>query len=179
MSIPRACTRPLSTTWATWCTEQTTASSRPLPSLRVSRVGRCQARRSFVGLANLFADGLSMGVGNYLSIRARESALEQQRRPEEEARRSPCKDERHGDRHASRCPAARPLHRESNDSHSVGRFQEEVRAAISHGQRNNSASFSDGFIQPRVCRGRSLSTCATRFRCRWLWTDKSLPLGKY
>ena len=29
-----------------------------------------------VGLANLFADGLSMGVGNFLSIRARESALE-------------------------------------------------------------------------------------------------------
>ena len=29
-----------------------------------------------VGMANLFADGLSMGVGNYLSIRARESALE-------------------------------------------------------------------------------------------------------
>ena len=39
-----------------------------------------------VGLANLFADGLSMGVGNYLSIQARESALEQQERPEEEAR---------------------------------------------------------------------------------------------
>ena len=39
-----------------------------------------------VGLANLFADGLSMGVGNYLSIRARESALERQQRPEEEAR---------------------------------------------------------------------------------------------
>ena len=39
-----------------------------------------------VGIANLLADGLSMGVGNYLSIRARESALERQRRPEEEAR---------------------------------------------------------------------------------------------
>jgi VIT1/CCC1 family predicted Fe2+/Mn2+ transporter len=38
-----------------------------------------------VGMANLFADGLSMGVGNYLSIRARESALEHQSRPEEEA----------------------------------------------------------------------------------------------
>lgn len=38
-----------------------------------------------VGMANLLADGLSMGVGNYLSIRARESALEHQRRPEEEA----------------------------------------------------------------------------------------------
>ena len=55
----------------------------------------------------------------------------------------------------------------------------EDQVAISHGQRNNLASFSDGFIQPRVCRGRSLSTCATRFRCRWLWTDKSLPRGKY
>ena len=38
-----------------------------------------------VGIANLFADGLSMGVGNYLSIRARESALEAQGLPEEES----------------------------------------------------------------------------------------------
>ena len=38
-----------------------------------------------VGVANLFADGLSMGVGNYLSIRAHESALEAQGLPEEEA----------------------------------------------------------------------------------------------
>ena len=37
-----------------------------------------------VGLANLLADGLSMGVGNYLSIRARESAREAQQLPEEE-----------------------------------------------------------------------------------------------
>ena len=29
-----------------------------------------------VGAANLFADGLSMGVGNYLSIRSNESARE-------------------------------------------------------------------------------------------------------
>ena len=56
---------------------------------------------------------------------------------------------------------------------------DDIETAISQGQRNNLASFSDGFIQPRVCRGRSLSTCATRFRCRWLWTDKSLPRGKY
>ncbi len=35
-----------------------------------------------VGIANLFADGLSMGVGNYLS---RESALEAQHLPEQEA----------------------------------------------------------------------------------------------
>ena len=38
-----------------------------------------------VGMANLLADGLSMGVGNYLAIRARESALEQRGLPEEEA----------------------------------------------------------------------------------------------
>ena len=38
-----------------------------------------------VGVANLFADGLSMGVGNFLSIRARESARERQNLPEEEA----------------------------------------------------------------------------------------------
>ena len=38
-----------------------------------------------IGTANLFADGLSMGVGNYLSIRARESARERQNLPEEEA----------------------------------------------------------------------------------------------
>ena len=38
-----------------------------------------------VGIANLFADGLSMGVGNFLSIRARESARERQNLPEEEA----------------------------------------------------------------------------------------------
>jgi vacuolar iron transporter family protein len=38
-----------------------------------------------VGTANLFADGLSMGVGNYLAIRAHESVLEAQRLPQEEA----------------------------------------------------------------------------------------------
>lgn len=42
-----------------------------------------------VGIANLFADGLSMGVGNYLSIRSHESALAAQDRPEEES--SPAK----------------------------------------------------------------------------------------
>ena len=39
-----------------------------------------------IGTANLVADGLSMGVGNYLSIRAHESALAAQNKPEEEAR---------------------------------------------------------------------------------------------
>lgn len=38
-----------------------------------------------IGAANLIADGLSMGVGNYLSIRANESALAAQKQPEEEA----------------------------------------------------------------------------------------------
>jgi vacuolar iron transporter family protein len=38
-----------------------------------------------VGAANMLADGLSMAVGNYLSIRAHESVLEAQGLPEEEA----------------------------------------------------------------------------------------------
>jgi VIT1/CCC1 family predicted Fe2+/Mn2+ transporter len=39
-----------------------------------------------IGAANLVADGLSMGVGNYLSIKSHESALAAENRPEEEAR---------------------------------------------------------------------------------------------
>ena len=38
-----------------------------------------------VGLANLLGDGLSMGVGNYLSIRSNEGALAALGQPEEEA----------------------------------------------------------------------------------------------
>jgi VIT1/CCC1 family predicted Fe2+/Mn2+ transporter len=38
-----------------------------------------------IGAANLLADGLSMAVGNYLSIRSHESVLETQELPEEEA----------------------------------------------------------------------------------------------
>ena len=37
------------------------------------------------GVANLLADGLSMAVGNFLSIRSYESVLETEGRPEEEA----------------------------------------------------------------------------------------------
>jgi vacuolar iron transporter family protein len=37
-----------------------------------------------VGAANLFADGMSMAIGNYLSIRAHESVLEAESLPEEE-----------------------------------------------------------------------------------------------
>jgi VIT1/CCC1 family predicted Fe2+/Mn2+ transporter len=39
-----------------------------------------------VGAANLVADGLSMAVGNFLAIRARESARAAENLPEEEAR---------------------------------------------------------------------------------------------
>ena len=38
-----------------------------------------------VGAANLFGDGLSMGAGNYLSIKSHESVLATQNLPEEEA----------------------------------------------------------------------------------------------
>ena len=38
-----------------------------------------------VGVANLAADGLSMGIGNYLAIRARENAREADDLPEEES----------------------------------------------------------------------------------------------
>ena len=38
-----------------------------------------------IGAANLFADGLSMAAGNYLSIRSHESVLETQELPQEEA----------------------------------------------------------------------------------------------
>jgi len=38
-----------------------------------------------IGAANLFADGMSMAAGNYLSIRSHESVLETQKLPEEEA----------------------------------------------------------------------------------------------
>jgi vacuolar iron transporter family protein len=38
-----------------------------------------------IGAANLFADGLSMAAGNYLSIRSHESVLETQDLPQEEA----------------------------------------------------------------------------------------------
>jgi VIT1/CCC1 family predicted Fe2+/Mn2+ transporter len=39
-----------------------------------------------IGAANLLADGLSMGVGSYLAIRAHESVLESQALPEQESR---------------------------------------------------------------------------------------------
>jgi VIT1/CCC1 family predicted Fe2+/Mn2+ transporter len=38
-----------------------------------------------IGAANLFADGLSMAAGNYLSIRSHESVLQTKELPEEEA----------------------------------------------------------------------------------------------
>ena len=48
--------------------------------------GALSARSTLIiGAANLFADGLSMAVGNYLSIRSHEGALAAQDLPEEEA----------------------------------------------------------------------------------------------
>lgn len=48
--------------------------------------GGLPARVVFIcGVANLFADGLSMAVGNYLAIRSHESVLSAEGRPEEEA----------------------------------------------------------------------------------------------
>ena len=48
--------------------------------------GTLQSRAVLVlGVANLFADGLSMGVGNYLGIRSDERVREAQRLPELEA----------------------------------------------------------------------------------------------
>ena len=43
----------------------------------------------------------------------------------------------------------------------------------------SSASFSDGFINPRVLRGRLLRLRAKRARSSALWTDRSVPLGMY
>src|SRR5712692_7720689 len=43
----------------------------------------------------------------------------------------------------------------------------------------NSANFSDGVIQLRVLRGRELRLSATSVSLAALWTDRSVPLGKY
>jgi len=52
-------------------------------------------------------------------------------------------------------------------------------AASSTSQRNSWAIFSDGGLQPSVCRGRSLSSLATAFSRAWEWTERSVALGKY
>lgn len=49
----------------------------------------------------------------------------------------------------------------------------------SSSQRNTSASASHGFIQPRVCRGRPLSSAATASSCSWVTSDRSMFFGKY
>jgi vacuolar iron transporter family protein len=51
----------------------------------VAGAGISNATVLIIGAANLAADGLSMGVGNYLSIRAHESARAAENLPEEEA----------------------------------------------------------------------------------------------
>ena len=63
-----------------------TGSSPRSPWLQASPGGALSSRATLIiGAANLFADGLSMAVGNYLSIRSREGALAAQDLPEEEA----------------------------------------------------------------------------------------------
>ena len=52
-------------------------------------------------------------------------------------------------------------------------------AAGSRGHCNTSASFSDGVIPLRVCRGRPLSECAALSRSVWVSRLMSVPLGKY
>ena len=51
----------------------------------VTRGARSTAALLVVGTANLAADGLSMGLGNYLSIRAHESARAAEHLPPEES----------------------------------------------------------------------------------------------
>ena len=54
-----------------------------------------------------------------------------------------------------------------------------ISAASSRGHCNTSASFSEGDIQPRVCRGRPLRECAALSRSAWVSRLMSVPLGKY
>ena len=42
-----------------------------------------------------------------------------------------------------------------------------------------SANASDGDIKPRVLRGLPFSSRAMASSWRWLWIDKSVPLGRY
>src|ERR1700758_4106300 len=52
--------------------------------------------------------------------------------------------------------------------------------ADSGGYRNSSGPISSiGFAKPKRLRGRSLSSAATQSRSVWLWTERSVPLGKY
>src|ERR1035441_9208839 len=58
------------------------------------------------------------------------------------------------------------------DSHLVG--------ADSSGHRNSSGPISSiGFAKRRRLRGRSLSSVATQSRSSALWTERSVPFGKY
>ncbi len=53
-------------------------------------------------------------------------------------------------------------------------------SADSGGQRNNRSPINSiGFLNPSRLRGRSLSSAATQLRSAALWTDRSLPFGKY
>ena len=90
---------------------------------------------------------------------------------------------------SSRIPAVRSIGRGGRHSlsyfaravgrgrHGVGRRCQVVSAppAVS----SSLLTISVGVAQPRVCRGRSLSSAATASRSAWVCTDRSVPFGKY
>ncbi len=74
-----------------------------------------------------------------------------------------------------------PLSRRSRPRHRTRSAPRQV-AHIGCGLRghcNASASFCDGVIQLRVCRGRPLSWWAAKSRSAWVSAAMSVPLGKY
>ena len=66
-----------------------------------------------------------------------------------------------------------------SESSSRYRSSPPVSAAGSRGHCNTSASFSDGVIPSRVCRGRPLSDRAASSRSAWVSLDMLVLLGKY
>ncbi len=54
-----------------------------------------------------------------------------------------------------------------------------ISAVDSRGNCSASASFSDGVIHSRVCRGRPLKEWAEASRSAWVWMERSAPFGKY
>ena len=55
----------------------------------------------------------------------------------------------------------------------------DMKGAGSRGHCNTSASFCDGVIPSRVCRGRPLSECEAWSRSAWVSRLMPVPLGKY
>ena len=57
--------------------------------------------------------------------------------------------------------------------------QPPISAVASKGHCNTSASFSEGDIPWRVCRGRPLRECVALSRSVWVRADMSVLLGEY